>query len=80
MSMRLPRFAAVLSVVLVTACRNPQADTIMAEQMRDLADELNAARQETAAIHEQVDSLRLALARQDTLLRQIANLAGMPVR
>lgn len=51
----------------------------MAEQMRQVGDELNAARQEAAAMHEQIDSLRLTVARQDTLLRQLAGMANVPV-
>ena len=31
-------------------------------------------------MHEQIDSLRLAVARQDTLLRQLAGMANVPVR
>jgi predicted small metal-binding protein len=63
----------------VASCRNPQADAAIAEQMRDLADELNNAHQETAMMHDQLDSLRTAVARQDTLLRQLAGMAGVPV-
>ena len=51
----------------------------MTEQMRQVGDELNAARQETAAMHDQIDSLRVAVARQDTLLRQLAGMANVPV-
>ena len=51
----------------------------MAEQMRQVGDELNGARQEAAAMQDQIDSLRIAVARQDTLLRQLAGLANVPV-
>ena len=52
----------------------------MAEQMRQVGDELNGARQEAAAMQDQIDSLRIAVARQDTLLRQLAGLANVPVQ
>ncbi|MEP6618712.1 MAG: hypothetical protein ABJE47_05340 [bacterium] len=70
---------AAALLVLSSGCRSPQADALIAEQMREMGDELNASRQETAVIHEQVDSLRTILARQDTLLRQLAGMAGVPV-
>jgi predicted small metal-binding protein len=78
-SLHLHRIAVAGALVLVAGCRNPQADAVIAEQMRDLADELSNAHQETAMMHDQIDSLRLVVARQDTLLRQLAGMAGLPV-
>ena len=78
-SLPLHRIAFVGALVLVASCRNPQADAVIAEQMRDLADELNNTHQETAMMHDQLDSLRSVVARQDTLLRQLAGMAGVPV-
>lgn len=51
----------------------------MIEQMRQLGDELNASRQDAALMHDQMDSLRIAVAKQDTLLRQLAGMANVPV-
>jgi len=73
------RIALAGTLVFVAGCRNPQADALIAEQMREMGDELNNARQETAVMHEQIDSLRIVVARQDTLLRQLAGMAGVPV-
>ena len=71
--------AAVALLLALASCRNPAADASMAEALRQVGDELNAARQEAAAMHEQIDSLRLTVARQDTLLRQLAGMANVPV-
>ncbi len=68
-----------LALVAAMSCRNPAADANMAEQMRLVGDELNGARQEAATMHDQIDSLRTAVARQDTLLRQLAGMANVPV-
>ena len=68
-----------LALLSVMSCRNPAADATLAEQMRLVGDELNAARQESAAMHDQLDSLRMVVARQDTLLRQLAGMANVPV-
>jgi len=51
----------------------------MSEQIIQLGDGLNDLRQENAVLQQQVDSLRLFVARQDTVIRQLANLAGVPV-
>ncbi|MEO8334356.1 MAG: hypothetical protein ABI664_05260 [bacterium] len=75
----LRRIALAWVLVLAASCRNPQADALIAEQMQEMGDALNDARQETAMMHEQIDSLRTMVARQDTLLRQIAGMAGVPV-
>ena len=80
MSPSLLRSSAVVMVLVgLASCRNPAADASMAEQMRQVGDELNAARQEAAAMHEQIDSLRITVARQDTLLRQLAGMANVPM-
>ena len=51
----------------------------MSEQIIQLGDGLNDLRQDNAALQEQVDSLKLIVARQDTVIRQLANLAGVPL-
>lgn len=79
MSSRLRRSAIAGALLIVTGCRNPQADAHVAEQLRQLGDEFNGARQEAAVMLEQIDSLRFIVAKQDTLLRQLAGMAGVPV-
>ena len=69
----------VVALIGAMSCRNPTADANMAEQMRQVGDELNASRQEAAAMHDQLDSLKIVVARQDTLLRQLAAMANVPV-
>lgn len=69
----------ILLVSLAAACRSPKADAAIAEQMQQMGDELNAVRQDNALTAERVDSLRVLVARQDTLLRQLASMANVPV-
>jgi hypothetical protein len=59
--------------------RNPSADAITAQALTEIADQLGAMQQDNAALQEQLDSLRTAVARQDTVVRRLANLAGLPV-
>lgn len=68
----------VLSIVL-SACPASRADVAISEQIIQLGDGLNDLRQENAVLQQQVDSLSLVIARQDTVIRQLANLAGMPL-
>ena len=68
----------VLSIVL-SGCPASRADVAIIEQIIQLGDGLNDLRQDNAVLQQQVDSLRLVIARQDTVVRQLANLAGMPL-
>ena len=69
-------FAAALTSV--AGCRSPQSDAYLLEQMKQMADELNASRQQTADLQTQIDSLRTVVAKQDTLLTKLAAMAGVP--
>lgn len=73
------RILLVAVLVAVAGCRSPMADANMVEQMRQLGDELSGARQDAAAMHDQLDSLRTVVAKQDTLLRVLAGMANVPV-
>jgi hypothetical protein len=77
---RLAIAAASLGVAALTGClRNPSADAATAQALTEIADQLGAMQQDNAALQHQVDSLRVLVARQDTVLRRLANLAGVPM-
>lgn len=75
--------AAMVVVVplLVASCQAAQPSALegIGETVLQLGDAISALQIENALLQEQVDSLRIAVARQDTALRQFANLAGMPL-
>ena len=73
------RVAAAMLLVGAVACVDSAAQQNTAQAIIDMGDELSAVRQDAAVLQEQVDSLRGALARQDSLLRQLAGMAGVPV-
>jgi hypothetical protein len=80
------RFSIPVLLVLtagaaLTACQpiQPAATESLGESVLQLGDAVSALQQENAMLQEQVDSLRIAVARQDTSLRRFANLAGMPL-
>jgi hypothetical protein len=66
-------------VAFLTACPATRADVAISEQIIQLGDGINDVRQETAVLQQQVDSLLVVVAKQDTIIRQLANLAGMPL-
>ena len=68
---------ALMLTLGCTACPASRADVAISEQIIQLGDGLNDLRQDYAALQQQVDSLRLVTARQDTVIRQLANLAGV---
>lgn len=74
------RIATVAAVVVAAACApDTTAGINTAQALVELGDALNAVREEQSILQGQVDSLREVVARQDTLLRQVANIAGVPV-
>jgi hypothetical protein len=64
---------------ICAACPTSKADIAMSEQIIQLGDGLNDLRQDNAALQQQVDSLRGVVAKQDSIIHQIANLSGFPL-
>ncbi len=74
---------ALAAVVFTGGCQqltNPAAQAELQQSMYDLQDMLLDMRDETALLQTQVDSLQFVVARQDSSLRQLANLLGAPIR
>jgi hypothetical protein len=72
------RCVLVAVLVSLAGCRSPQSDAYLLEQLQQMANELNASRQQAADLQTQMDSLRAVVARQDTLLTRLAGMAGVP--
>ncbi|MEW5918112.1 MAG: hypothetical protein AB1762_17045 [Gemmatimonadota bacterium] len=65
-------------VVVGAACSVPsRADLEMAQSMQDLSAEVNAVRQDMGLLADQIDSLRNVVTKQDSVVRTLANLAGV---
>lgn len=69
----------ILAALLVSSCRDPRAEANIAEAMVQVGTEMSAMRQDYAVLQNQVDSLRMVVARQDTLLTRLATLANVPL-
>jgi hypothetical protein len=78
MKKTLPGAAAAL-ILATASCATPKFQADVATQLRAAADEMQIQRQDMATMQEQIDSLKVVAAKQDTLIRKLANLAGMPI-
>jgi hypothetical protein len=72
------RLVTAAGLLSLAACRSPQSDAYLLEQLKQMGDELNVSRQQAADLQAQLDSLRTVVARQDTLLTRLAGMAGVP--
>ena len=70
---------ALIVPVLVACTVDRTADIQQAEAIIDLGDAVNDLRMQASDVQFTVDSLKQVVARQDTVIRQLANLAGVPV-
>jgi hypothetical protein len=70
-------------LLLLAACSGAAGvatgDVGTAQTIVEMGEAVNALQQETAAMQAQVDSLSAVVARQDTVIRQIAGMAGVPL-
>lgn len=76
------RRSAIALVLLLSSagCLPPsEQDLQVAQALVEIGDIMNEVQQTTAYMQEQLDSLKWVVARQDTVIRQLANLAGVPV-
>ena len=78
---RLRRGARALALfAALAACAPPsRQDLQTAQALDELGVSYSDLRQVQQELQDRVDSLRLVVARQDSLLRTLANLAGVPV-
>lgn len=56
-----------------------EKDFQMAQTINDMSDAVNEIRQLSYELQDRVDSLTFVVARRDTVIRQLANLAGVTV-
>ena len=78
--MSIVRMAPLLFVVAASGCGltdKPAVNT--AELLVETQDMVAGLRDELAGFQDQIDSLHVELARQDSLIRALANLQGMPM-
>ena len=75
------RFFVLFTLVAATAsCRDPRAEANIAQAMTEVGTTIALLQQDYSDLQNQVDSLRGVVAKQDTVIRQLATLAGVQVR
>jgi hypothetical protein len=72
----------MVAALVSSSCQAPQPAAMegIGESVLQLGDAVSTLQIENAVLQEQIDSLRIAVAKQDTALRRFANLAGMPLQ
>jgi hypothetical protein len=78
MSIRVAAPILILTLLL-TSCRDPRAEANIAQAMIDVGTQVSAMQQDYAQLQSEVDSLRLVVARQDTIITHLAGMAGLPL-
>lgn len=73
------RRGALALLVLAAGCRSPEADIAVAEQFTQVSDALVSMRDQMVVMSGTVDSLVQVVAKQDTLIRRMAAVNGVPV-
>jgi hypothetical protein len=72
--------AALVMLSLAPGCLPPtERDFQMAQTVNEMSDAVNEIRQLSYELQDRVDSLTMVMAKRDTVIRQLANLAGVPV-
>jgi hypothetical protein len=76
----LKRSVLLALVIGVTGCLPAtERDFQMVQMVTDMTDAVNELRQLSYELQDLVDSLAFIVAKRDTVVRQLANLAGVPV-
>ena len=76
--MRKSLLGAAAVILASASCATPKFQADVATQLRAAADEMQLQRQDMMLLQEQIDSLKVVLARQDSTIKKLANLAGIP--
>jgi hypothetical protein len=71
--------AAIGAIVASSGCNTPAQQARQAESMNQLGDAINDVRVQMANMETTLDSMRVVIAKQDTTIAKLANLAGVTV-
>ncbi|HJU88217.1 MAG TPA: hypothetical protein VJ672_02415 [Gemmatimonadaceae bacterium] len=72
------RSLLLLALLPILSCANPSASADLAQQLQEMGDVISETRGESAQMRSELDSLRGVVARQDTVIRQLSSMAGVP--
>ena len=76
----LKRLVVFAFLVTAASCLPPtERDFQLAQTINEMSEAMNEVRQLSYELQDKVDSLTMVVARRDTVIRQLANLAGVPM-
>jgi hypothetical protein len=70
---------SAISFALTACLPATEKDFEIAQTISEMSDAVNEIRQLSYELQDRVDSLALVAAKRDTVIRQLANLAGVPI-
>jgi hypothetical protein len=73
------KLAAAAALLVSVSCLPSRQDVDTAQALIEIGDALNDIRMTQSELQDQLDSLKWAVARRDSVIRQLANLAGVAV-
>ncbi|MBI2408377.1 MAG: hypothetical protein HYV19_08780 [Gemmatimonadetes bacterium] len=74
----LRRVSALALLAFAAGCRSPAADAAVAEQLAQMSDAIIRMQDQLAANTTTLDSLVMVAAKQDTLIKRLAAVSGVP--
>jgi hypothetical protein len=74
----LRRVSALALLALAAGCRSPAADAAVAEQLAQMSDAIVRMQDQLASTTTTLDSLVMVAAKQDTLIKRLAAVSGVP--
>jgi outer membrane murein-binding lipoprotein Lpp len=67
------RILGVVVVVVAAGCVNPRSEAATAQALNDAASEINGLKQDLGQLQMDIDSLRQAVAKQDTTIAKLVS-------
>lgn len=75
----LVRVGAAIGIVSALGCQTPKQQAAMAQAINDAGTAVASMQQDIGDLQSSVDSLRLVVAHQDTIIAKLANIANLPL-
>jgi len=75
---RLGLLCAGALVLSIAGCTNPRTEAAMVQELNDAANEIGAMKSDIGQLQNDVDSLKLVLAKQDTVISRLVEVTHVP--
>ena len=75
---RLTLLVGGVLVLSAASCTNPRTEAAMVQELNDAATEIGAMKSDIGQLQNDVDSLKLVLAKQDTVISRLVEVTHVP--